>query len=136
MWDKHIFLFLFSYPPLPICREVGIEDMSDYSRQTQVENDTTQTFAGGKRLVADLSDKQGVLIHYMYLKELLKVGAQVEVKKVLVVDQSPFMKPFVDVRKRRRDVAKDEFTSMLQKFLLNSIYGKVIDRSIDPLSDF
>ena len=119
---------LYSYPPLPISRTIDFKDLSAYTQKVFGDQEFVKGFVKGKRLIADLADKNDVCLHYMYLKELVKLGVQVKIKNVIVSEQAPFMRAFVDDRKKRRDEARDDFTSLLQKFVVNSIYGKVIEK--------
>ena len=48
-----------------------------------------------------------------------------KVHRVAVVQQSPWLRTYVEKRKRERDEAKDQVTKEMKKFLLNSLYGKV-----------
>ena len=100
--------------------------MSSYTQEIFAGNDVAKRNNIGKRLVSDLKEKKDVLLHYIYLKNLVRLGAQVEIVKVLTITQEPFMKQFVLDRKIRRDQALDEFTKQMLKFIINSQFGKVI----------
>ena len=111
---------------MPTSRAVDYEEMSSYTQEIFAGNDVAKRNNIGKRLVADLKEKKDVLLHYIYLKNLVRLGAQVEIVKVLTITQEPFMKQFVLDRKIRRDQALDEFTKQMLKFIINSQFGKVI----------
>ena len=99
--------------------------MSDFTRGIFANDNYVKNSSIGKHLVADLHEKKDVLMHYMYVAELLKLGVKIRITQVLVLDdQMPFMKSFVEDRKQRREEATDDFTRLQQKFLVNSIYGK------------
>ena len=118
-------LSFFSYPPLPVSRVVKYDEISDFTKGIFANDKYVKNSSIGKRLVADLHEKKDVLMHYMYVAELLKLGVKIRITQVLVLDdQMPFMKSFVEDRKQRREEATDDFTRLQQKFLVNSIYGK------------
>ena len=101
------------------------DEISDFTKGIFANDKYVKNSSIGKRLVADLHEKKDVLMHYMYVAELLKLGVKIHITQVLVLDdQMPFMKSFVEDRKQRREEATDDFTRLQQKFLVNSIYGK------------
>ena len=134
-FKKHFFFWGGdSYPPLPVTRKIAFEELSAYTRLIFGQDGRKATAAAassqtsamiGKRLVSDLDKKTDVLLHYVFLKDLLRLGVRAKVSQVLVVDQKPFMRPFVSFHKTKRDQASDDFTKLMHKFILNAIYGKV-----------
>ena len=77
-----------------------------------------------KSLISDVKDKDNVVMHYMLLVELLKLGIEIKtIREVAICDQSPWMKQFVTTRKAKRDGSTDQVYKMMMKLMINSIYG-------------
>jgi hypothetical protein len=81
-----------------------------------------------RKLVPNLSDKQKYVTHYRNLKLYLSLGLIVKkIHRVASFDQKPWMKSYIESNTLSRQLATDEFTRDLYKYLNNSIFGKSME---------
>jgi hypothetical protein len=121
-YPEHLHDVLDSYPPCPVVRPVDPAWMSDVQRAWFGDKpDATN------KLLLTLHDKDDFVCHFAYAKRLLSVGLDVTVKRVLLFDQCPFFKPYVDLCTNLRRNAENPAVAALAKLLINSLYGKTIE---------
>lgn len=87
---------------------------------------------GTKKLVPNLYDKTDYVAHYMVLQQALNFGLILKsVKKIIKFNQCKWLKPYMDLCSRLRQVpTNNDFQKLLYKLMANIIFGKMIE-SID-----
>lgn len=85
---------------------------------------------GGKtsKLIGNLYDKYKYVIHYLHLKECLEHGLKLKkIHRVLSFKQDAFLKDYIDLNTRLRQIAQTSFEQDFFKLLNNSIFGKTLE---------
>ena len=122
----HLFIlsYCFSFPPLPIVREVDFSELSPHTKSLLQKHG--MKCPSSSRLIADLRDKKHVKLHISYLQVLMEIGAEVtHLYRVVRFDQSPWLKSFVETNTKCRNLAKDDFSKNYFKLCINSQYGEL-----------
>ena len=83
---------------------------------------------GGKKLCTTLQDKKKYVCHYRSLKKYLELGLVItNVHKVLMFEQSPWLKPYIELNTRLRVEASTSFGVSLAKLMNNAFFGKTCE---------
>ena len=83
---------------------------------------------GVKKLVPNLRDKKGYVIHIRALAQALKHGLIIDrIHRAIEFDQLAWMKPYIDFNTQLRTKAKNDFEKDFFKLMNNSIFGKMIE---------
>ena len=108
----------------PLCPEtMEVKEISPWSQGLADKLDLHS--AKVQKLVPNLNDKNGYVIHYRALKQCLELGLKLKkVHKVLQFNQSPWLAKYVDFNTEKRKVAKNDFEKDFFKLMNNSVYGK------------
>ena len=114
------------YPLAPEQFTPATEMLSDYC-QTISEKFKIKT-GRHRKLIPNLLDKAGYVVHYKNLMQYLDMGLVVKkVHAVLEFDESPWMKSYVDFNTRKRKEAKNPFEKDFFKLMNNSVFGKTME---------
>ena len=80
---------------------------------------------GVEKLVPNLCDKKGYLIHIRALDQALCHGLVLErVHRVIEFDQSAWMKPYIDFNTQLRTRATNDFENDFFKLMNNTVFGR------------
>ncbi|KAF4525692.1 hypothetical protein B566_EDAN014792, partial [Ephemera danica] len=85
---------------------------------------------GGKhsKLVTTLDEKKNYVIHYLALQQAIAHGLKVTYAySILEFDQSPFLKPYIDLNTEMRKKASNNFEKDFFKLMKNAVYGKIME---------
>lgn len=134
--------YLREYPILPTRRKVKYDELSEiqkeklqvlYSQKEDEKKDQdVNKYVSSEKLITDLLPKEHYVIHYQNLKFAVDHGYRVtKVYKVLTFLESKHMANHIDKLKDKRVHAKEMHQTSLaniMKKLLNSLYGKTLER--------
>lgn len=80
------------------------------------------------KLIGSLHPKEKYVMHYRYLKMLVKYGVKVvRVHRAISFKQSPWMREYVYLNASLRAKAKNKFEKTFFKLMNNSCYGKMLE---------
>ena len=81
------------------------------------------------KLTPNLNDKRNyVLVHIRVLDQALSHGLVLQkVHRVIEIDQSPWMKPYIDLNTGRRASARNDFEKDFYKLMNNSTFEKTME---------
>ena len=86
---------------------------------------------GGEKLCLTLNDKERYVLHYRNLKQYLELGLKLKkVHRVLEFDQSPWLKPYIELNTELRRNATCKFDEDQAKLMNNSYFGQYIKQII------
>ena len=81
-----------------------------------------------EKLVPNLKDKKGYVVHIKALDQALKHGLKLKkVHRVIEFQQSRWMKAYIMLNTKLRKDAKNEFEKDFFKLMNNSVFGKTIE---------
>ena len=80
---------------------------------------------GVEKLVPNLYDKKSYVIHIWALDQALKHGLILErIHQSIEINQSAWMKPYINSNTQLRTQAKNDFKKDFFKLMNNSVFGK------------
>ena len=124
---------LKQFPALISKTSIYYDNLSDYQKTNLKEN-----YKSSGKLINHLgSDENNYLSFEMY-KLLLKLGYEIEIKKILEHYHSDFMKKYIDFLYDKKTGYKkigDKSMMMTYKILMNSLYGSMLTR-VENFRDF
>ena len=121
--------YLDQLPPFPTRSVVDYESLSEYTKTLMRDYGLDESSLNHHKLVTTLNDKKGYRIHYRVLKLYLSLGAKLTAcTRIMKFVQKPWAKEFVEYCARMRaDKNNTEFERNFFKFLVNSLYGKLLE---------
>ena len=82
---------------------------------------------GSEKLCLTLNDKEKYVLHYRNLKQYLELGLKLKkIHRVLKFDQSPWLKPYIELNTELRRNATCKFDEDQAKLMNNSYFGQCI----------
>ena len=78
-----------------------------------------------KKLVCNLRDKKKYVVHIKSLKQALNHRLKLEnIHRIIEFNQKAWLKPYIDMNKELRKLAKDDFEKDLFKLMNNAVFGE------------
>ena len=83
---------------------------------------------GVEKLVPNLRDKKGYVIHIQALNQVLQHGLRLDgIHRAIEFDQSPWLKTYIDFDTQLRMAATNDFEKDFFKLMNNSVFGKTME---------
>ena len=81
-----------------------------------------------KKLVCNLHNKKKYVVHIKSLKQALNHGLKLKrIHRIIEFSQKAWFKPYKDMNKELRKLAKDDFEKDLFKLMNNAVFGKTVE---------
>ena len=81
-----------------------------------------------KKLVPNLKDKKGYVVHIKALDQALKRGLKLrKVHRVFEFQRNKWMKAYIMLNTKLREAAKNEFEKDFFKLMNNSVFGTTME---------
>ena len=110
------------YPLVPERLQIEENLRSDYQRHLMQDEGFSKP---PPKLVPNLRNKRKYVIHYRNLKLYLDLGLRlINVRRVLSLDRSPWLKNYINFNTRQRTTAKNDFEKDFCKLMNNAVFGK------------
>ena len=106
--------------------KVTDEMLSDYCKE--IKNKFKISSGNVHKLIPTLSNKKNYVLHEENLKLYLSLGLKLErVHRVLLFDEKPWLKEYIDFNTEKRKEAKNSFEKDFFKLMNNSVFGKTME---------
>ena len=128
--NNHI---LKQFPALISKTSVYYDNLSDYQKIYLKED-----YKSSGKLINHLGSDENNYLSFQMYKLLLKLGYDIEIKKILEYYHSNFMKNYIDFlydKKKEYKKIGDKSMMMTYKILMNSLYGSMLTR-VENFRDF
>lgn len=121
--DPDLHEYLSDFPPAPILKRVDIDDLSPHQR-----NHWNRPSKMQEKLILDLTEKKNYVLHSLTLRCYAELGVQFVIKRGISFSQDRWLAPFIEFNTRMRQEASTAFAKSLFKLLINSCFGKLMER--------
>ena len=106
--------------------KVTDEMLSDYCKR--IKKNFKISSGNVHKLIPTLNDKEKYVLHEENLKLYLSLGLKLkEVHRVLLFDEKPWLKEYIDFNTEKRKEAKNSFQKDFFKLMSNSVFGKTME---------
>ena len=114
------------YPLAPEKMRIFPEMLSPYCQDL---SESLNLHSGAvPKLVPNLQDKTKYVVHYRNLKQYLALGMTLtKIHRVLVFQQSPWLKTYIEFNTDKRKHAANDFEKNFYKLMNNSVFGKTME---------
>ena len=114
------------YPVAAEKVKVNKEMLSPYPKQLQEKYGIH--IGQVAKLIPTLADTKNYVLHLRNLQLYLRLGLKLKkVHRVLELDQSPWLKQYIDFNTQKRMNAKNSFEKDFFKLMNNSVFGKTME---------
>ena len=104
------------------------DELSPYAKSCLEELNLKYTPV--KKLSATFRKREKYVCHGLNLKLYIELGLKLEkIHRVVEFNQADFMREFVDECSRKRREAVAEIDSLINKRIINSVFGKMVNNS-------
>ena len=81
-----------------------------------------------KKLICSIEDKEKYFVHIRALKQALNNRLILKkVHRVIKFYQRAWLKPYIDMNRKKRMAAKNEFEKKFSKLMINFVFGKKME---------
>ena len=113
-------------PVAPEQRKVGEDELSAYS--TELKTKLNLKGRPQPKLVPNLYNKTKYVIHYVNLKQYMRLGVRLlRIHRGIEFHQSFWLKKYISLNTEKRKQARNAFEKDFFKLLNNSIFGKTME---------
>ena len=105
--------------------------LSDY--QKYLNNKLNDKYSQkDRKLILDFIPKKNYKVYYKNLEYYIKLGLKVtKVHRILTLDETPFLKEYIDLNTELRKQSKNDLEKDLFKLMNNTIFGKSIENVLN-----
>jgi len=97
-------------------------------KQLEMIEQSGQRYTPTEKLIPNLNDKDEYVLHYRNLQYYIQKGMVLEhIYEVIGFDQSPWMKPYIEMNTAFRAKAKNDFEKDFFKLMNNAVFGKTME---------
>ena len=113
-------------------------------KQQELIQRSGQRYVPTEKLIPNLFDKDEYVVHYRNLQYYISQGMVLEhIYEAIKFEQSPWMKPYIEMNTALRAKAKNDFEKDFFKLMNNSVFGKTMENLrkrqrvslVQPISD-
>ncbi len=133
-YPEYLHEYLNDLPPAPVPAPVKKESLSPFQNILYMFGDHEYNESIDK-LLCTLEKKEHYKIHYKTLETYMNLGVKVtKVHKVMTFTESKWMAPYIDKCVALRAASKNKFAVKLYKDMINSVFGKMMERVRDRVN--
>ena len=97
-------------------------------KQQELIQRSGQRYVPTEKLIPNLFDKDEYVVHYRNLQYYISQGMVLEyIYEAIKFDQSPWMKPYIEMNTALRAKAKNDFEKDFFKLMNNSVFSKTME---------